>query len=749
MKELIDLGLITPKGKVKISKEDKLNNNQLSFINNYFNSNNLEHEYLSIKDKINLIKLNLPIHELKCPILNCNKPKALKFTNLKLTCNEHNTKENINSIKKNNNIKKYGVDNPAKLKEIQNKKKNNNIEKYGVDNPAKLKEIQNKKKNNSIKKYGVTHPSKLKETQEKKRNTNIKKYGVPVSSKSNIVKDKVKKNNIKKYGVTHPSKLPENKERIKNIIFNKYGTWYQRLPEIQNKVKKTWLKNYGVDHPWKNKQIQEKIKKTNLAKYGHPVYLASLEGKEKVKKTWLKNYGVDHPWKNKQIQEKIKFNNIKKYGHPVYLASLEGKEKARKSNLIKYKAPFYTLSNYFKRKKLITFFEKSNNFNLNDLTLEEIESKVRRNIIDNFIDNNNNFLIKDFQQEFDCSLSWAYVMLKKLNISFTKLKGTSLLEKEVISYIRDISKIDISNGDISILANQRNIIKPLELDIYIPERNLAIEFNGLYWHSYNKFNNSNPNKDKSFFKNKHLIKTEASEAKNINLLHIFENEWLDPIKQDIWKSMISYKIGIVHNKYYARKLVLKELNSKNKEDKKLIKDFFNNNHLQGGNSPATVALGLFTKNSSGEPDELVSLMTFGKSRYSKNHDYELIRFASKKYSSCAGCAQKLLKYFMNNYMEKNEKLISYANRRWANSYSNVYKSLGFKYLRTAEPNYFYFKLKDTILYSRVQFQKHKLKDKEDTKEFFDKNLNEMDIVNKAGYRAIWDSGNLVYELIKE
>ena len=287
------------------------------------------------------------------------------------------------------------------------------------------------------------------------------------------------------------------------------------------------------------------------------------------------------------------------------------------------------------------------------------------------------------------------------------------------------------------LNNLQSCNSKKELDIYIPEKNLAIEFNGLLWHSYGKQIVHDKEENHLFQKFRHLKKTKACEEKKINLLHVFENEWKDPIKKDIWKSVISYKLGLIKenfNNFYARKLIIKEI------DKKEASKFFDENHLQG-NTHAPIRLGLYNDN------ELISAMTFAKPRFNKKYEYELIRFASKKYSTCVGCAQKLLKHFIKTYNPKS--IVSYANRRWAFKNKNIYMKLGFNFINESEPNYYYFKIEDLFLgeyklYSRNNFQKHKLKNIDDIKDFYDNNLSETEIMLNAGYRRIYDSGSLIY-----
>lgn len=73
-------------------------------------------------------------------------------------------------------------------------------------------------------------------------------------------------------------------------------------------------------------------------------------------------------------------------------------------------------------------------------------------------------------------------------------------EKEIVNYIKSIY-----NG--IVLENDKKIIHPYELDIYLPEINIAIEFNGTYWHS------SKCGKDKNY----HLKKSKLCEKKRYQI----------------------------------------------------------------------------------------------------------------------------------------------------------------------------------------------------------------------------------------
>ena len=219
-------------------------------------------------------------------------------------------------------------------------------------------------------------------------------------------------------------------------------------------------------------------------------------------------------------------------------------------------------------------------------------------------------------------------------------------------------------GEENIIRNDRTVLNGNELDVYIPSKKLAFEFDGLYWHSEIK----KPDK------NYHLNKTELCEKQGIQLIHIFEDEWI--LKNDICKSRIKNLLG-VSERIYARKCKIVKL------DKQASKTFFNENHIQG-NVNASIIYGLEYNG------EIVSAMSFGGLRKnlgsnSMDGHYELLRFANKKGYTVIGGASKLFNHFIkeNNPIE----VVSYADRRW--SKGNLYEQLNFNFSHTSEPSYFY------------------------------------------------------------
>ncbi len=272
----------------------------------------------------------------------------------------------------------------------------------------------------------------------------------------------------------------------------------------------------------------------------------------------------------------------------------------------------------------------------------------------------------------------------------------------------------ITSMGLDIVINTRKIISPYELDIYIPNKSLAIEFNGLYWHS-EKYK---PN-------NYHLIKTKLCEDKGIQLIHIFEDEWL--FKKEIVKSRLTYLLGQTNIKLYGRNCIIKNVNQKDSEH------FLIENHIQG-NCRAIKRIGLYYN------DELVSLMTFSNYRkimgkQTKDNSFELLRFCNKLNTTVIGGADKLLKHFIKTF--KPDEIISYADRRW--SQGDLYEKLGFKKSHSSKPNYWYILNEKRV--HRFNFRKDIL-----VKEGFDESKTEHEIMNSRNIYRIYDCGSHVFIL---
>lgn len=262
-----------------------------------------------------------------------------------------------------------------------------------------------------------------------------------------------------------------------------------------------------------------------------------------------------------------------------------------------------------------------------------------------------------------------------------------------------------------ILSFDRTAIHPLELDVYLPDKKIAFEFNGVYWHS-------------ELFKedNYHINKTKKCNDIGIHLIHVWEDDW--KYKKDIVKSIISSKLGLIQNKIFARKTIIKEVFNKDADL------FLATNHIQGP-CQSSIRLGLYLN------DELVSIMTFGKPRRSvggkSNSGMELLRFCSKINTTVIGGASKLF----NHFLKTNDCKRVYSYSDLSRNTGTVYEQLGFQEFGTTPPNYYY--VIDTIRRHRFGFRKDVL-----VKEGFDPNKTEHEIMLDRGYYRIYDCGSKKY-----
>lgn len=287
-----------------------------------------------------------------------------------------------------------------------------------------------------------------------------------------------------------------------------------------------------------------------------------------------------------------------------------------------------------------------------------------------------------------------------------KIKKISKEENELFLWLSTVY-----NGEI--IQSNRSILNGKELDIYIPDKNIAIEYNGLYSHIFRPWEEKD-----SLIKGPkyHLEKTTKCLEKQIQLLQFFSDEWI--FKKEIVQSIIKSKIGLTE-KIYARKCKIKEIDINEKNT------FLNQNHIQGEDK-SKIKLGLFCD------DDLVAVMTFCNSRFNKNFEWELSRFSCLKNTTVVGGFSKLLKFFMKNY---EGGIVSYADRRISNG--NVYIKNKFELIRVNKPSYFYVDKNHLERHNRMKFQK---------KNIGAYDCTEYEKAREMGFEKIWDCGSLCFGL---
>ena len=255
------------------------------------------------------------------------------------------------------------------------------------------------------------------------------------------------------------------------------------------------------------------------------------------------------------------------------------------------------------------------------------------------------------------------------------------------------------------MTNDRNVIGPLELDLYIPSLGVSFEYHGDYYHSYNKAETKKQ-------RYKHHIKATKCCEKSINLIQIFEHEWLS--RTEVLKSMILHKLHR-STPIYARKCKLEVVRG----------SFFEGNHLYG-NRPGSITYGLVYG------DNVVCAMSFARHQ---SYEWEIMRFSNKVFYNVVGGASKILSHFIK--MVQPKSILTFADRRFGNG--NLYSSLGFTQVAITEPGYRYWKSGKIL--SRYKCQKSKL---HRLLANFDCDLTESENMFNHGYRRLWDAGHIKF-----
>ena len=507
-----------------------------------------------------------------------------------------------------------------------------------------------------------------------------------------------RKTNIEKYGVDNPLKSSEVKSKRSDTINKKWKGHYMNDPSIKDKFKETMNYRYGVDYSMQSEKIKEKSKEswnsnpdkqTIIDKRSQSNISKSLEEKKDIQKK--KEYTLSERFGSyenfiEHLNNSLKEKSIEKWGvtHHFYSKEVISKrvESYEKSKIdsLKEKLP-----------DGVSFIEKFKNLNLTDDYI-----KLRCGKCENSFDITRQYL--DFRLKTDENVCL---------ICNPKKSGTSRMEKEVFEFISQYVK-----------SLNRYVIDGIECDIFIEEHKLAIEVNGLYWHS-------DIYKGKSF----HLDKKKRLLEMDINLIHIWEDDWI--LKKDMIKSYLLSKINIFTEKIGARKCLVKQIT-----DNKIVRNFLEENHIQGfvGSS---YKFGLYYK------EQLVSIMTFGKLRKSlgnrsDSNSLELLRFCNKKNTQVIGGASKLFNFAISN-MEFDE-IISYAD--YSRSNGEIYFGIGFNFVYISDPNYYY--IVDGVRKHRFSFRKDVLVSKG-----FDSDKTEKEIMESLNIPKIWDCGVMKFNYTKK
>ena len=515
------------------------------------------------------------------------------------------------------------------------------------------------------------------------------------------IKAKIAQANMEKYGAINKRQADKmvhfcskNSFIVKDILYT-YDWFYEEYCVKNTPVNQMCEKlgasvtilyqicaHYGIKKT--NQQRFENIQKTFKEAYGVESNFQLPEVKEKSKETLLRKYGVDSSAKIPEVREKAKQTCIDKYGVPNFTQTQDYKVKVRNTSLKKYGSPNHMQRN-MKHLDIWNDREKFEEY------LESLSSKPT---------------VYDLALYFN--LTDRTVVYEKIHewqledyISFTPPR--SHYEDEIVNWLE--SECHISN----IMLNKRGLLERQEIDIYLPDYKLGIEFNGDYWHS-DLFYSDHGGRSLH-----HQEKSLAAEKQGIFIFHIFEHEWNNELVRDNIKNRLSSLLHKNTQKLGARKCTVVEITTEQK------KEFLQQNHIQG-NDHSTKNIGLMYQG------ELMACMTFVKPK-NKKYTWELSRFCSKHDYNIQGGASKMLQYFAKD-LEVGDTISSYNDI--TKTKGDVYRALGFVCVSINKPNYVWINFHTGDIRTRYQEQK----------------AGETERMHSKGYHRVCDCGTRTWVYTK-
>jgi very-short-patch-repair endonuclease len=276
-------------------------------------------------------------------------------------------------------------------------------------------------------------------------------------------------------------------------------------------------------------------------------------------------------------------------------------------------------------------------------------------------------------------------------------------ESEVAEWLR-------SQGA-DVRTSVRDVIGPKELDIFLPEHNLAVEFNGLYFHS-------------EIFKAKryHDDKSMEAAAAGWRIIHVWEDEWRD--KREIVQSMIKHRCGLNDTLVCARKCRVVPLQVPER------RQFFEANHIDG-DVRASHTWGLIDP----ARNKVVAAISTRKPMHKKwNGCLEIARFSTAVNEAVPGALGKLMKAVLQKAREQgNRSIVTYADSRFGSTAGAGYEAVGFELRRHTPPRFWWTDGSNRIDRFKIRADK-------------ENGLSEKEVADSHGVVKVWGCRNLFYEL---
>lgn len=579
-------------------------------------------------------------------------------------------------------LERHGVECYIKAPDFKEKATKTNLARYGVEKAHESAIVKERTKKTVRERYGVDYITQTDVFKEKATATNIERYGVAVPSKSEQVKEVARQTCLEKYGVTNQMKNPEVLKRHQESILSKHGVAnVSQIPGHKERCQKTNLERYGETHFSKTEECKLRKVEKSVERWGCASPMQSPEVLAKVIQFNRENYGVDYFYQSEAFKEKSRQTMIERYGV----------DSPQRNPEIRHATLMTTRDRY-----------GVDSFNQSHISSENLDILKNPNQLQEMYET---YGVQETASRLGVNATTVYAYLSKHGV---ELDSRSSGELSVCSYLDELG-IEYETGD-------RKVLGSLELDIVIPSKKIAIEFNGIYWHS-TKFRS----------KDYHLEKTTAAKNVGYRLIHIYEDEWYRSM--DAWKLKIASILGVdSREKKHARKLSVRCVT-----ESEHVREFLNANHIQGA-ATFSFAYGLY------DGDDVVAVMTFKKR---SETEYELNRYAT----SCrvVGGFTKIFKKALVDLGEIGvQEIVSFADI--GHSDGNMYAVGGWTHACNTKPDYRY-----VIDGRRVRKQAFRRKQQAKMFKDFDPNKTEMQNMLDRGIYPIYDSGlmKFVYQVANQ
>lgn len=434
------------------------------------------------------------------------------------------------------------------------------------------------------------------------------------------------RHNLEKYGVTHPMQLQSVREKQQATMIEKYGVSSPlQSEEIRQRAIRTNQEKFGCDWALSDKDVKEQAVQTMEKKYGAKTTLQSSILASKMQATMFNKYGVDNAMKSQVIQSKEQATMQERYGVSFPIQD----EEIKQHIISKRKEHSEQIAQQIKE-------TTQSRYGVDNVSkLPETIDKIQQTMIQRY-GVKAAMQLPEFKEHWRESLKQNHP--EGLKISQPNLELKAKLES--FGFAVELEKK----------------VESKYYDLYLPQENLLIEIDKTITH------NSAINiwKDEPCDAGYQLLKTEIAERNGYRCIHIFD-----------WDNIDKIIASLLHkHKIYARKCVVTVISTKT------ANNFISKYHLQGKVQGQKICIGLYYQM------QLVEVMTFGKSRYNKKYDWELLRLCTKSGYTVIGGASKLFKYALKQYEIDN--IISYCDR--AKFSGKVYYNLGMKLDHISSPN---------------------------------------------------------------